>query len=46
MQIQTALNGSYTISALGNKLKLLYNNPTEQFVDDIVDYSQTVVNSL
>lgn len=45
-QIQTALNGSYTISALGNKLKLLYNNPTEQFVDGIVDYSQTVVNSL
>jgi len=33
-QIQTALNGSHTIGAFGNKLKSLYNNPTKQFVDE------------
>lgn len=45
-QIQTALNGSHTILAFGNKLKLLYNNPTEQFVDDIINYSETVIDGL
>lgn len=45
-QIQTALNGSHTIDAFGNKLKLLYNNPTEIFVDDVTTYSQTVIDNL
>jgi hypothetical protein len=45
-QIETALKDSYTIGTFGNKLKLLYNNPTEQFIGDIINYSQTIINNL
>lgn len=45
-QIQTALNNSHTVNAFFDKLRLLYFNSTENNLQPIQDYANTIVNDL
>lgn len=45
-QIQTALNSSRTVDQFFTRLRNLYNNSTENNLQPIQDYANTIVNSL
>lgn len=45
-QIQTALNSSRTVDQFFTRLRNLYTNPTENNLQPIQDYANTIVNNL
>jgi len=44
-QIQSALNNSRNLTQWKNKLVNNYNNPTDQFIDDVFSYAQWVIDN-
>lgn len=45
-QIQTALNNSRSVDTFFKNLRDIYINPTENNLQPIQDYANTIVNSL
>lgn len=45
-QIQSAMNGKRTVDSFFDNLRSMYNNPTENNLQSIQDYANTIVNSL